>query len=142
MRNMSTIPIYAKTARKGTIIAGTLEPQDDNSRLFVKEVVRSKHFMRVVAGYGIQEDVYLGYIKGRRGWVVIGEQDTKHVLISPMYIWEEKGKTMTFQEDDGAQRFLSEKYMATLDDAAYMKKYIADNPLPEVKPVQDELIRF
>jgi hypothetical protein len=136
---MST-PIYTKTARKGVIHAADLFDVDDTPVLF-KEVNRRRHYMNRVKGYGMQEDMYLGYIKEKRAWVVIHEKDTGAILLSDALTWDKKGRTMSFTFEDGSQRFLGERYMEKLSDMQTAKEWIVGHPLPEVA-VQEPLLRF
>jgi len=78
-------------------------------RIFYKSVVRSKHYMQVVKGYGIQKEVFDKYFTDEEGKIVIKEEDTGRILISDVSIWHEHSFTADF--GFGKQVFLSERYM-------------------------------
>ena len=137
------MPIHTKTGRKGTIVAGYvsyIKEGEDTLPVFWKPVNRARHYMRVVKGYGVQEDIYKGYIKERRGWVVIKERDDK-LLVAEMTTWDKSGKTMEFRGVDGAQRFLSEKFMQKTTSIDNLLEYVRSNPPANVAE-QQELLRF
>ena len=131
---MSRIPIYTKSDRKGTILAGEMVHLGTIS-ILVKKVNSTKHKMRMFEGYGLQDDVYRGYVKEMDGFVSLHETDTSKFLVSPMQSWVEHGVSRTFNEADGSQRFLSCKYMAEFDneDSAidHMKRTYVAKPVKQ-----------
>lgn len=137
------VPIRTNTKRKGTLIAGYIsyvKEGENTLPVFWKEVDRQRHYMRMVKGYGIQEGIYKGYIKMRRGWTVIKERDDKY-LVAEMTMWDKHGKTLEFRGVDGAQRFLSEKFMQKTRSIDEMEDYLRRNP-PENVSEQQPLLRF
>jgi|WetSurSiteA1Bulk_404760.scaffolds.fasta_scaffold07010_2 hypothetical protein len=135
---MKKIPIYTKSDRKGTILFGDMIHLGD-IRILAKKVNSKKHKMRMFDGYGMQEDVFRGYVKELDGFVLMYETDTGMWLVSPMQSWVEHGVTRTFNEADGAQRFLSTKYMAEFDneDSAidHIKRTYVAKPVKQAKLV-------
>ncbi len=101
-----TSPIYTNDPAKGQILAGYYNPE---SKTFFKDVVRAKHFFRIVSGYGIQSDVYEGLLKEGCQNVIIKESDTGNILESYLSTWTDNGGNWTGR--NGKQRTLSEKYM-------------------------------
>lgn len=97
--------VTVRDAQKGKIVtAGYLD-----GSTFSKDVTKSKHFMRVVDGYGIQESVFYALRKHRVASITITEQDTGTVYTSILDDWEEHGKVADYGA--GKQRFLSVSYM-------------------------------
>jgi hypothetical protein len=139
---MQATPIYISTPRKGVVVGGSMETTNDGIKVLVKEVMRSKHYMNIVEGYGIQQEIYNGYVKNKKGWVAIEEKDTKNVLMAPMAEWQKYGKTMQFNPEDGEQRFLSEKYMTKLPNADYTNQHIKENPLAEIEGIEQPLLKL
>lgn len=138
------VPIRVSTGRKTNVIAGYISYRKYGEGLilpiFWKPVDRARHYMRIVKGYGIQETVYNGYIKDRRGWVLIKERDDKF-LLAEMIEWDKNGRTQEFIAEDGAQRFLSEKFMKKLRSIDEVNQFMAENP-PERVAEQPPLLRF
>jgi len=136
---MKRIPIYTKSERKGTILAGEMVHLGD-IRILAKKVDSTKHKMRLFTGYGVQDDVYRGYIKELDGFVLLHETDTGKFLVSEMQKWVEHGASRTFNEADGGQRFLSTKYMAEFDDedvaVDYIKRTYVAKPVEQTKLVE------
>lgn len=139
---MQAIPIYISTPRKGVVVGAMLESTNDGIKVLVKEVMRSRHYMNIVEGYGIQQEIYEGYVKDKKGWVAIEEKDTKNVLMAPMSEWQKYGKTMQFTPEDGEQRFLSEKYMTKLDSVDYTNHHIKTHPLEEPAVIEQPLLKL
>lgn len=73
--------------------------------------VTSKHFMRVVDGYGIQESALTKLQIGNITKIVIKETDSGKQWESKVSDWTEHGKSADY--GNGKQRFLSLKYMHT-----------------------------
>lgn len=75
--------------------------------VFVKKV-KPKHFMRVVQGYGVQENVFDKLMDEgiKEIWLI---KSNKEKLISNIIQWKLFGKVADY--GSGKQRFLSEKYM-------------------------------
>ena len=94
------------------ITVGYLLPKKEG-RIFLKEVERAKHFMRILEGYGIQKEVYDTYLRGKRGKVVIEENDTGKFLCADISTWQEHSSAQNY--GDGKQIFLSERYMNHYD---------------------------
>ena len=96
--------VYAVDNIKGKVLVGWLYNQT-----FIKEVMRSKHYFRIVKGYAIQKDVYDKLVANGLKEIKIKEIDTGKILISTVSDWSEKGSIWTGK--NGKQRTLSEKYM-------------------------------
>lgn len=90
--------------KHGEIVAGTLE-----SGVFKKIVNSTKHFMRRVQGYGIQEVVFQKLKEMGCHTIVIDERDKANTLTSTIADWEDHGKVADY--GSGKQRFLSTKFM-------------------------------
>lgn len=89
-------------------VIGELKTLQDKSVVFIKHVNRDKHFMRVVGGYGIQEEVFNEHLRGKNGIIKIIE-DKKSAYEIPIWRWENNSKTADY--GFGRQVFLSTKYM-------------------------------
>jgi hypothetical protein len=136
----SKTPIYTESERKGVLKAADL-CRFNNYPVLWKKVNRARHFMRVLKGYGMQEDVYNGYVKDTRGWVVIEESPSGAYYVAEMKGWMDNGKTMSFVGIDGTQRFLSTKHMKKLASIDKLTDWLAVNP-PEEVAQQQPLLRF
>ncbi len=71
--------------------------------------VKPEHFMRVVGGYGIQEQVF-DYLKNNNIETIILKVDGGEWWESPLSTWVEHGNVANYGH--GKQRFLSTKYMS------------------------------
>lgn len=78
---------------------------------FIREVLRGKHYMNVVGGYGIQEDAFNELLDLGCKYIVIKELDTKSNLYSQIKTWQDRPKVHIANYGSGIQRFLGEKYM-------------------------------
>lgn len=130
-------PIFLDTERKQNALVGHIY-EDDKWYCFMKRLRRETHFMRVNECYGIQEIIYQRYLLNppvnKQNWVWIFEEDTKHHLLSPMKLWGLKGRVMKYNEMDGKQRFLGEKFMSIVDDInAAIKRMREVEQLPLVE---------
>ncbi len=76
---------------------------------FVKEV-KSNNYMRVVDGYGIQENVIQGLGSHGVKTVRINNKETNRTYTAPLKTWLEVGKAADY--GNGLQRFLSLKYLS------------------------------
>lgn len=77
--------------------------------------VTTKHFMRVLDGYGIQEDAMRQLVSRGVHKIVIKETDTGKQWESLESDWALHGKSADY--GNGKQRFLSLKYMHTHKNA-------------------------
>ena len=138
-------PIYIDNKRKGGVtLVATMRHHKHKGEDFPvlwKRVLRNKHYMRMVKGYGMQEEIFDGYVKDNRGWVVCEEKPTGLYLLAEMKVWQDNGKTMTFNQDDGIQRFLSEKYMQKTASIDSLDDYMSSHR-PEEIPIQEPLLVF
>lgn len=73
--------------------------------------VGSKHFMRVIGGYGIQEGAFQEILEKGCKKIVIYEAHTKNYWESDISNWLEHCHIADY--GNGKQRFLSLKYMHT-----------------------------
>lgn len=95
--------------KKKTVLCGELEGET-----FRREV-NSRHFMRVVGGYGIQEDAFQKLCEKRAKKILIHVENTSTTWESVIEDWKINSKTMDF--GNGKQRFLSLKYMKEVKNA-------------------------
>lgn len=77
---------------------------------FFKDVMPF-HFMRVVGGYGISEEVFQQILSKDCKYIIIKEVATKQNWKAPVKNWIEHCKIADY--GSGKQRFLSLKYMST-----------------------------
>ncbi len=82
----------------GTIVGNTL---------FRK--VNSRHFMRVVQGYGIQEEAFQELSEKGIKMIVLKHEETERNIQAPTSRWIEHGRVMNY--GNGKQRFLAVKFM-------------------------------
>ena len=100
--------VYSFDPKKNKrIVAGMY---DSDANVYSKGVNKGIHFMKIVDGYGIQEDIYESVVK-RQSKVQIFEISAagRKVLTSSYLDWNTQGKTADYGH--GKQRFLSVKYM-------------------------------
>lgn len=71
--------------------------------------VEQRHFMRIMNGYGIQEEAYKKCIDLGVKEIVLKELQNNRLLTSKMSDWLEHGIVRDF--GSGEQRFLSIKFM-------------------------------
>lgn len=103
--NQMTKILSFDSKKKKYILAGNLV-----GYTFFKNV-EPKHFMRIVGGYGINEDVFQDILgKGCKD-IIIKETVTKQNWKSDVRDWVEHCKIADY--GSGKQRFLSLKYMKT-----------------------------
>lgn len=106
---MSSVPVYSmdpgkhKPIKAGALIGDT----------FHKTVKRSKHYLRIVAGYAIQLDVFKQLQELGIKTVNIVESDTGAIYTSPLTEWVKNGGT--WSHGHGEQRTLSTKYMTCIN---------------------------
>jgi len=78
---------------------------------FIKEVKRSKHYLRVVSGYAIQDDV-VNQIKDKVANIRIKEVDTGSEFSVSMVDFLNASRPWT--HGHGTQRVISERYLTKL----------------------------
>jgi len=78
-------------------------------RVYFKKVNSVLHKMRILDGYGIQSEVFDEYLRGKKGRIVIDEEDTGARLTSDIKTWQEKGVYRNYGEQK--QIFVSVKFM-------------------------------
>ena len=100
---MKKLLVYDPRKRK-LVLCGHV---DGNT--FIRNVVSRKHFMKIVGGYGIQENAFVELKNREIENILLKEEDTKKTWSSTLSDWEEKGKVADY--GNGKQRFLSTKYM-------------------------------
>ena len=110
-------------AKKKQILCGEII-----EHTFFREVSTS-HFMRVLNGYGIQEDAYQKLREHGVKKITLIELKTTNSWVSDIVDWEMSGKVADYGH--GKQRFLSLKYM-------HSKKNIKVNALG--KPTYEDCI--
>lgn len=93
-------PRKRKKVLVGKIIGDTL----------FRKMVKRKHFMKVVDGYGIQEQAMVELLRRGVQKVIIIETDTKRRWKSRIQDWIKHGKVADYS-GHGKQRFLSLRYM-------------------------------
>lgn len=71
--------------------------------------VSTRHFMRLVDGYGIQENAFVEAVSKGVTKVEMYVKETKDTWTSPVQAWLDHGKVADY--GFGKQRFLSLKYM-------------------------------
>lgn len=106
--NKDTKDIYLEDPIKGKVKVGSLKTTP-SGLLFRKNVMRAKHYMRLVEGYGLQKEIFDKFLRGKKGRIAIKEMDTGKFLIASVNTWEEHSKAGNY--GDGKQIFLSERYM-------------------------------
>lgn len=104
---MRGLPIQIKDNKGFNKTIGYLQ-LTKTGRTFYKPVIRAKHFMRVLSGYGIQKEVFDKYLRGKKGRIMIKEKDTGKVLVASIKTWTEHSSSANF--GDGKQIFLSERF--------------------------------
>lgn len=87
--------------KKKTVLCGTLEEDT-----FVR-VVEPRHFMKVMQGYGIQEDAFQEILSKGCKRIII--KTKTHEYYAPVSIWLEHSKIADYSA--GKQRFVSLKFM-------------------------------
>lgn len=92
-------------AIKKVVVAGKWIPE---KKLFAKKV-GPEHFMRVLQGYGIQNDVFQQVVKNGVHHIAFKEIHTGDVLLSRVQQWLDDGVVKDYGH--GKQRFLSIKFM-------------------------------
>ena len=105
---MTGLPIYIKDDKGFKKMVGTLE-KTAKGIVFRKSVVRSKHYMRVIGGYGIQKEIFDKYLRGNKGRIIIQESDTGKFLVASINTWTEHSRSGNY--GDGKQIFLAERFM-------------------------------
>lgn len=104
--------IYLKDPRgiRGNLHVGNLEKKNGKI-LFKKNVDKSKHYMRIVKGYGIDKTVFDKFIRGSKGRIMLRENDKGKItyLVASIKTWTDHSSNQNF--GDGKQVFLSRKYM-------------------------------
>lgn len=83
--------------------------------VFFKKV-ESKHFMRVIGGYGLQYDAFACFAEEGIKLIEVLESHTKNTWVSKPEDWFEHGKIADYGR--GKQIFLSLKYMKKKNRAA------------------------
>jgi len=101
-------PIYIKAEKGFDKKIGSLE-KTKSGLVYRKKVKRSKHFMRIVKGYGIQKEVFDKYLRGKKGRIIIREEDTGEFLVASIKTWTEHSRSGNY--GDGKQIFLAERFM-------------------------------
>jgi hypothetical protein len=86
--------------------------------------VDSRHFMRILDGYGMQEPAFQELIENNVKWVVERVDPTGDMWRSSISDWIEHGKVMDYGH--GKQRFLSMKYMKK------WHKYVDSDQAPQI----------
>ncbi len=96
--------IYVFDPGKGRdVLAGTII--DDT---FLKEVNRKKHYLRIVSGYAVQEEI-LPRLKSKGvKWIVIYEEDTTNKLVISLDKFEKNSKS--WSHGHGKQITISERF--------------------------------
>jgi len=100
MKILSYDPRKKKYIKCGLLIGDT----------FFRDVTH-KHFMRVVGGYGIQEDAFQKIVAEGGKKIVIKETDTNRQWEADIKAWDEHCHIADY--GNGKQRFLGLKYMKT-----------------------------
>lgn len=103
-----TAPHNNRKVKVGTLV------QLADGIAFIKKVTRSRHFMRVIQGYGIQKQVFDNHLRGKKGYIFIIEDDTGKKLRASIKNWTNNSSTQNY--GDGKQIFLSEKFMEKEDN--------------------------
>jgi hypothetical protein len=99
--------LYYTDPIKGPLKVGSLYKKP-TGLVFRKNVTRSKHYFKVVKGYGIQKEIFDKYLRGKKGVIQIKE-DTGKFLVASIDTWTEHSKSGNY--GDGKQIFLSERFM-------------------------------
>ena len=87
--------------------------------VFFKKV-ESKHFMRVIGGYGLQYDAFACFEEEGIETIEVLESHTKNIWVSKRQDWFEHGKIADYGR--GKQIFLSLKFMKKKNKEAIDKK--------------------
>ena len=114
--------IYIPDPLRGQKLVGRLFKRK-SGLLFRKNVKRNKHFMDIMSGYGIQKAVFDEYLRGKKGVIQIKETDTGKFLVASIKTWTENSKSGNY--GDGAQIFLSERFMHNADN--FNRQQISEN---------------
>lgn len=117
-------PKYKKYMKMGTKIGNT----------FFKKV-QSKHFMRVVNGYGLQYDAFVEFEREGIEKIVVLEENGKSWM-SDTKDWLMHGKIADYGR--GKQIFLSMKYMS-LKNKEKLKEEYEVKELVRAKSIQEAL---
>jgi len=97
----TTDPLKRRIIRAGYI----------KDRTFHKDVVKSRHLLRIAGAYAIQADVY-EELKNEVDSVIIHEKDTGDTYSAPISYWETMGRW--WEHNHGKQRILAVKYMQNI----------------------------
>lgn len=98
---------------RGQRFVGTLK-KGNTGLIFRKDVLRKKHYMDVVKGYGVQKTIFDRYLRGKKGVIQIKELDTGRFLVASIDTWLKHSKSGNY--GDGKQIFLSRKFMHNAED--------------------------
>lgn len=102
-RNTEAMKILSYDPRKKkTILCGYLKGDT-----FVREVDPKKHFMKVLQGYGIQEDAFQTLINSGCSRIIMKTKTDEY--LASVKDWVEHSKIADYSS--GKQRFLSLKFM-------------------------------
>ena len=105
--------IYVKDTLTERKLAGVIR-KTKSGIVFRKNVVRAKHYMRILEGYGIQKEIFERYLRGRKGRIEIKETDTGRFLVASIDTWSAHSRTGNY--GGGKQIFLSERFMHGSDN--------------------------
>lgn len=105
---MTQTVIYTKDPAKDKDVRVGVYDSESNTLILQKD--KAKHFMRVVDGYGMQEDVYHRALK-KNCYVLIKESGGA-AYQSHITGWLANGKSADY--GSGRQRFLSLRFMKQL----------------------------
>ncbi len=89
--------------KQSQVLAGELINGD-----FIKNVVRSKHYLRIVSGYAISKEA-VDKINGMCENIIINEADTKNTFTIKFTDFLENSKT--WSHGHGEQKTISEKFL-------------------------------
>jgi hypothetical protein len=88
------------------IIAGTYS---EDGKTFVRDVIDSKHFMRIHNGYGMQEAAFQELVKRDVRIIIQRIKLTQDTWVAGTDVWLEKGVVTDYGHGD--QRFLDLSHM-------------------------------
>lgn len=103
MKILAYDPRKAKYVLVGRLVRGTLTRQ-----------VESKHYMRIVDGYGIQEHAFQEILNKKTKYIIQEVKETKDKWKSSVKDWIKHGHVADYGH--GKQRFLSLKYMTKIKE--------------------------
>jgi hypothetical protein len=111
---MTGLPIQIKAPKNNRKITVGYLHQTGKGRVFYKTVNSKVHYMKIVEGYGMQKEVFDKYLRGRKGRIIIRENDTNKWLVASIKTWTEHSSAANY--GDGKQIFLSKRFMHGADD--------------------------